>query len=73
MKIVQETISLQDVIDAYNDFDGQAIITKSADSEIICTVGQNECFVDGYTVIATKNLKESKDLYLTCAELMDLI
>jgi len=65
--------NIEKVAEEFNDFDGQAIITRSLDGEVKCTVGQNECFVDGYTVIATKNLKENADLYLTCDELLDLI
>lgn len=71
MKIVQGTISLQDVINAYNDFDGMAMIVKDAQGCVECVAGQNECFVDGYDVIISKSCKEEKDLYLTYDELAE--
>lgn len=60
------------ILNQYNEFDGQAMITLDEDGLLECTVGQNECFVDGYTVIVSKNLKEDKELYLTFDELLDI-
>jgi len=64
---------VQKVIDAYNDFDGQAMITTDKVGKIGCTVGQNECFVDGYRVIIAKSCKDDESLYLTYDELVDLL
>jgi len=61
------------IIDQFNEFNGQAMITVDSKGLMDCTVGQNECFTEGYTVIASKNLKEDKEFYLTYENMLEIL
>jgi len=66
--------NLQYVCDEFNDFDGKAmIVLYDCDGEIECIAGQNDSYNSNDIVIITKNLKESKEWFVTPAEIQDLL
>ena len=66
-------MEMEQEINAYNEFDGQAILTIDNDDEVSCTVGQSECCVPGYKVLASKLLKEEQEFWVTPEEILEKI
>jgi len=65
--------SLKKEINNYNEFDGQAILTINDNGEIGCTVGQSECYVNGYKVLFAKSVKEEKEFWVTEKEVLEKV
>lgn len=68
MEIADELI---EIVDQFNDFDGQAMITiNKGDGTLECVVGQSECYVNGCVAIVSKTMKETEEYYITADDII---
>lgn len=69
-----DIINLQQICDEFNDFDGKAmIVLYDCNDEIECVAGQTDSYNSNDIVIVSKNMKESKELFITPEEIPYLL